>query len=177
MTHREAVERFLASKRIALVGVSRNPKDFSRAVFTALVKAGYEVVPVNPGVEELEGRRCFARLSGVAPPVEAALLMVASAQAEEVTRDAIDAGVKQVWFHRGVGPGAASPAALELCAKAGVAVVDELCPFMVLQPPTGWAHRLHGWFRLRSLARNDARALPPGPGLGSLSPDSGRGRG
>lgn len=162
MTHREAAQRFLASKRIAVVGVSRNPKDFSRAVFSALAKAGYDVVPVNPGVEAVEGHRCFPRLSEVAPPVEGALLLVSSAQAEAVTRDAIAGGVKQLWFHRGAGPGAASPAALALCAQAGVAVVAELCPFMVLPPPSWWGHRLHAWFRFRSLASREARALPAG---------------
>ena len=39
---------FLAQRRIALVGVSRNPRDLSRTLFRELRRRGYDVVPVNP---------------------------------------------------------------------------------------------------------------------------------
>jgi len=39
---------FLAQRRIALVGVSRDPRDLSRALFRELRGRGYDVVPVHP---------------------------------------------------------------------------------------------------------------------------------
>ena len=39
---------FLAQRRIALVGVSRDPRDLSRTLFRELRRRGYDVVPVNP---------------------------------------------------------------------------------------------------------------------------------
>jgi predicted CoA-binding protein len=154
-----AARRFLALRRIAVVGASRDPQDFSRAVLRALAARGHDVVPVNAaGAEELEGRRAFARLSAVSPPVQGAILLVPPAQADDVAAEAIAAGVRHLWFHRGTGAGAASPAALSRCAAAGVEVVAGLCPFMVLSG-VGWPHRLHGWLRRRALAR----AAPPPP--------------
>ena len=47
-TTRAEIDKFLSNHRIALVGVSRNPQDFSRAVFRELTARGYDVVPVNP---------------------------------------------------------------------------------------------------------------------------------
>jgi predicted CoA-binding protein len=44
----EIIEDFLAQKRISMIGVSRNPKDFSAALFEELRKRGYEVIPINP---------------------------------------------------------------------------------------------------------------------------------
>jgi uncharacterized protein len=42
------IRDFLAHKRFAMVGVSRQPKDFSRSLFHEFLNRGYEAVPVNP---------------------------------------------------------------------------------------------------------------------------------
>ncbi len=140
------VQEFLSSRRIALVGFSRNPKDFSRMLDAQFRARGYEVVPVHPEATEVDGRRAFPRVGAIDPAVEAALLLVPPAQAEAVVRDCLDAGVRRVWFHRGGGKGSATPEALALCAARGVTPVQGLCPMMVL-PGASWPHRLHGWFR------------------------------
>ena len=151
----QAAERFLQLRRFAFVGVSRNSADFSRRVYDAFVARGYDVVPVNPALPDLDGRKAFARVAEITPPVEGVFLLVPPAAAERAASEALAAGVRQLWFHRGGGPGAASPAALAECAAAGVTPVTDLCPFMVL-PGTGLGHRLHGWFRRRSLAKHQA---------------------
>ncbi len=145
------VKEFLASRRIALVGFSRNPKDFSRMLDAQLRERGYEVVPVHPEGGERDGRRAFPRVSAIEPPVEGALLLVPPALAESVVRDCLDAGLRRIWFHRGGGKGSASQEALALCKARGVTPVQDLCPMMVL-PGASWPHRLHGWFRARGRA-------------------------
>ncbi|HET8734100.1 MAG TPA: CoA-binding protein, partial [Anaeromyxobacteraceae bacterium] len=142
------VQEFLSSRRVALVGHSRSPRDFSRMVDAELRRRGYDVVPVHPEGGEREGRTCFRTVKEVQPPVEAALLFVPPAGAEAAVRDCLEAGVRRIWFHRGAGRGSASPEALALCAARGVDPVVDLCPMMVL-PGAGWGHRIHGWFRTR----------------------------
>jgi predicted CoA-binding protein len=144
----EEAAAFLRARRVALVGASRSEKDFSRAVMKELVRRGYEVVPVNPAVSDVEGRHAFARVSDVTPPPEAALVMTPSSHAEEIVKDCVAAGVREIWFHRGAGAGSASPAALALCAASGIHAVKDLCPFMAL-PGCGFPHRLHGFLRRR----------------------------
>jgi predicted CoA-binding protein len=148
----QAAESFLKLRRFALVGVSRNPQDFSRGLLRELLARGYDVVPVNPAAQEIEGRRAFARIAEVAPPVQGALLLLPPAQAEGAAREVLDAGVRHVWFHRGGGPGAGSPEAVALCQAMGVTPVTDLCPFMMLAG-AGWFHRLHGHLRKKSVAR------------------------
>jgi len=148
----EGARRFLAVRRIALLGVSRQPRDFSRAVMRELLRRGYDVVPVNPAGGEAEGRPLLARVADAVPPVEAALLMTPPARTAEAARQCLAAGVRLLWLHRGGGAGASSPEALALCRAAGVEPVTGLCPFMAL-PGAGWFHRLHGFFRHRELAR------------------------
>jgi predicted CoA-binding protein len=147
-TDLEAARRFFAAKRIAVVGVSRDEKDFSRFVLRELARRGHDVVPVNPGAREIEGRRAFARVTDVVPRVDAALLLTAPAQTERVLADCAAAGIRSVWLHRGAGVGAATPAALALCTAHGIEAVHGLCPFMAL-PGAAFPHRVHGFFRTR----------------------------
>ena len=56
MTTIHDVEDFLALDRIAMVGVSRNPKDFSRLLFREMCDRGYDMVPINLVAEEIDGR-------------------------------------------------------------------------------------------------------------------------
>ena len=57
---KEAAGQFLANRRIAVAGVSRNPKGHgSNIVYLRLKQRGYEVLAVNPNVDEVEGDACF----------------------------------------------------------------------------------------------------------------------
>ena len=141
-----SVQQFLSSRRIALVGFSRNPKDFSRVLDAQLRQRGYEVVPVHPELAEVDGRRAFTRVGAIDPAVDAALVMVPPSLAESVVRDCLDAGVRRIWLHRGAGKGSATPEALDLCRSRDVIPIRDLCPMMAL-PGASWPHRLHGWLR------------------------------
>src|SRR5512139_3601212 len=104
------VARFLAHRRIAFVGLSRDPGDFSRAVYRAWRERGYDVVPVNASGGEVDGVPCARRVQDVVPAVEAAFLMTPPAATEQVVRECAEAGVRDVWMHRGAGTGAVSAA-------------------------------------------------------------------
>jgi predicted CoA-binding protein len=145
-TSLESIEDFLAQKRIAIVGMSREAKSMSEAVFKELSKRGYDVVPVNPNVQEVMGRKCFARVQDIQPPVEAALLMTSPAVTEAVVKDCVECGIKRIWMHRGVGQGSVSEKAIEVCRERGIRVVPGECPLMFL-PQRDGIHSLHGFIR------------------------------
>lgn len=139
---RSDIESFLSLHRIAMVGVSHDAKHFSRAVFRAWRGRGYDVVPVNPGVEHIEGARSFARVQDVAPAPDAALVMTPARAAEQVVADCAAAGIRRVWLYR------RSPAAEALCVRSGIESIAGECPMMFL-PDMAWPHRLHRWFHSR----------------------------
>jgi predicted CoA-binding protein len=147
----------LAGRRIALVGASRDPRDFSRYLLRELRRRGHEVVPVNPAGGEMEGIPVLARVADARPPVDAAILLTPPGRTEEAVRACLDAGVRALWLHRGGGPGSATPEAVALCRARGVEPVTDLCPFMAFAD-AGWGHRLHGWFRRRALHGGGAPA-------------------
>ena len=146
MTSRKDIDDFLGLKRVAVVGVSRNPKDFSRSLFRELRARGYDAVPVNPAVSEVDGVRCFARLGDVTPPAGGALLMTSPSVTEEVVRECAAAQVGMVWMYRAVGAGAVSASAVAYCREQGIRAIEGECLFMVL-PNTGLPHRIHGFVR------------------------------
>jgi predicted CoA-binding protein len=142
MATKATIDLFLSDHRLAVVGVSRDGKDFSRAVFRAVLARGYDAVPVNPAGGEMEGRACARSVGAVRPPVEAALLLTPPAATSEVVKECADAGVRRVWMHRGGGRGAVSDDAVAFCREHGMEVVDGACPFMFL-PRTGFLHGVH----------------------------------
>ena len=142
----ETIEDFLAQKRIAMIGVSRNPKDFSSALFEELRKRGYDMVPVNPKVSAVLGQPCYARVQDIQPPVDAALLMTTPEITDEVVTDCADAGIRRIWMYRAGGKGAVSEKAVAFCQERGIQVVPGQCPFMFL-PGAAGVHKFHGFVR------------------------------
>jgi predicted CoA-binding protein len=138
------IDDFLGRTRIAIVGLSRDSKDFSHGVFREMSQRGYDLVPVNPCAEELEGKRCFARVQDIDPPVEGALLMTSPQETEQVVRDCAEAGIRRVWMHRGAGRGAVSRAAVDFCHKNNIHLVGGHCPLMFLDGGA-FIHRAHGF--------------------------------
>lgn len=144
MTSREMINDFLRQKRIAIAGVSRQHRDFTRVMFNEFVRRGYDVVPVNPSAGEIDGRKCFARLQEINPPVDGVLVMTKPAAAEAVVNDCAEAGVKRVWLYRATGSGAVSRKAVEFCEARDINVIAGGCPFM-FWPDSNFFHRLHGF--------------------------------
>ena len=142
----ETIEDFLSQKRIAIVGISRNPASDSARLFEELYRRGYDVVPVNPNTTQIEGHRCFARVQDIRPAVEAALLMTSPDITESVARDCAEAGIRRIWMYRATGKGSVSPEAVAFCQEQGIRLVPGQCPFMFL-PGSAGIHRFHGLVR------------------------------
>jgi len=145
-TTRGDIDSFLGHHRIAMVGVSRDPKHFSRYLFRELCARGYEIVAVNPAATEVEGHPCFANVKAIEPPVEAVLVMTPPSETIKVVDDCAYAGIHEIWMHRGGGQGSVSQVAVALCREKGIRVVAGECPFMFL-PNTQFPHRVHGFIR------------------------------
>jgi predicted CoA-binding protein len=146
MTNLQDIRSFLALRRLAVVGVSRRPNDFTRMLFREFRQRGYDLVPVNPALAEVDGIPCVAKIQDVSPPAEGALLLTSPSVTEKVLEGCLEAGIQRVWLYRAAGAGAVSATSISFCQSHGISVVGGECPFMFL-PETGWFHRLHGFCR------------------------------
>ncbi len=145
-TSLKQISEFLAQKRLAMVGVSRNPSDFTRTLYAEFKKRGYDIVPVNPNLSDLDGQRCYARVQDIQPGVDGVLVVTPSRATDQVVRDCAEAGVSRIWLHRGEGIGSVSDQAVAFCQEHGINVVVGHCPFMFL-PETPFFHRMHGFVK------------------------------
>jgi len=146
MSRRERIDDFLSQKRLAVVGVSRNRHDFTRVLFREFCQRGYDMVPVNPNLSEVEGRACYGRVQDVTPPVDGVLVMTSPSATDQVVRDCAEAGVSRVWMYRAGGQGAVSPNAVAFCEEKNIGVVPGECPYMFFRD-AGFIHRAHGFIR------------------------------
>src|SRR4051794_3486107 len=127
---KEAAEEFLAQKRIAVAGVSRDPKQPANLIYRRLRDSGHEVFAVNPNAGEVEGDRCFPSVDAVPERLDGVVVVTPPAAAAGVVDDCARAGVPRVWLHRGMGPGSLTPEAVERCASHGISVIPGGCPNM-----------------------------------------------
>jgi predicted CoA-binding protein len=131
MQIQEAASEFLANKRVAVTGVSRHPKGHgSNVVYKRLRDRGYEVYPVNPNADEVEGDRCYHDLRSLPDGVDAVVIGTRPEIAEETMRECAEVGIKHVWMHRGPGAGSVSKPAADYGRQQGIAVIDGGCPCM-----------------------------------------------
>ena len=127
----EAASTFLASKRVAVTGVSRTPANHgSNTVYRRLRERGYEVFAVNPNAREVEGVRSYPDLKSIPGGVQAVVIGTRPEIAMDTMRECADLGITQVWMHRGPGAGSVSPAATEFGRQHGITVIDGGCPLM-----------------------------------------------
>ncbi|HEX8984314.1 MAG TPA: CoA-binding protein [Bryobacteraceae bacterium] len=142
-TSLRSIREFLALKRIAVAGASRNPNDFNAQLFRDLLKLGYDAVPVNPQASDIGGVPCYESVGKIDPPVEGVLVMTRPAQAEQIVGECHTAGIRKVWLYRAAGEGAVSPATVDFCRRNGMDVVAGECPYMFLKGAP-WYHKIHG---------------------------------
>lgn len=81
---------------VALVGASKTPGKIGNAIMNNILSSGYEgaLFPVNPKESDIDGIKCYPRVSEIPGAVEMAVLTVPSVKALEVARDCGEAGVK-----------------------------------------------------------------------------------
>ncbi len=135
---------FLAQKRIAIVGVTRDKQGWGRTLYDEFKKRGYDTYAINPA-RAIEGIQCYGALRELPQKPDGVLLVVPPNVTEQVVREVAELGIPRVWMHRSGGAGAVSEAAIQFCKEKKIAVVYGVCPFMYLQPQ-GFGHKLHYTF-------------------------------
>ncbi len=110
------VHDFLAQKRLAVAGVSRNNSrhPVGNLIYQRLKRTGHDVFPVNPHMQTFEGDRCYPDLQSIPGGVDGVVIITRPETTERIVRDCSDAGVQRVWMHQSLGKGSSvSPAAVE----------------------------------------------------------------
>jgi predicted CoA-binding protein len=139
---KDAAAEFLTHKRVAVTGVSRKPASHgSNVVYQRLKERGYDVYPVNPNAEEIEGDRCFPDLHAIPGGVEAVVIGTRPERAQATIEECADLGIKDVWMHRSFGGGSVDEEAARYGREHGMTVIDGGCPLM-FEPTSDPGHKV-----------------------------------
>lgn len=132
------INEFLNSNAIAIVGVSKEEKSFSRVMLKAFVSRGYKVFVVNPNANSIDCFHCYHSITQLPKNVEAIYILKRKDIAIQLAREAATQGIKKIWIHIKCD----SPDLKEISKEYGVSIIAGECFFMWAEPVKG-IHRFH----------------------------------
>jgi uncharacterized protein len=140
MVSKASIDTFLNQRKLAILGVSRNKKEFSNSVYRLLKERGYTVYPVNPYTENIEGDRCYPNIKALTEQVDGVLILLPPKKTEQVLPEIASAGIRQVWIQQM----SDTKEAIEFCKQHNIEVIYGECILMFMEP-LSFPHRLHRW--------------------------------
>lgn len=120
---------FADMKTVAVVGLSPKENRPSNMVARYLIKAGYTVIPVNPGHAQILALKCYPDLNAIEQQVDVVDIFRRSDQVEPIVAGAISIGAKVIWMQEGV----VNEQAASLARQAGLQVIMNRCLKIELQ--------------------------------------------
>lgn len=112
-----------SSRVVAVVGLSPKEDRPSNRVASYLKKAGYKIIPVNPGQTEILGEKCYKSLLDAPDKIDIVDVFRRSEEALAVAQDAVKIGARVLWLQEEV----VNEAAAALARAAGLEVVMDRC--------------------------------------------------
>ncbi len=122
----ELVKEFMEKKSFAVIGATDNTEKYGNRIVKNLKKRGYEVYPVNPGLKEVEGLKCYADLYELPCKVDVVDFVVPPEVTEVVLEDCKKLDLQRIWLQ----PGSESKKAIDYCHENSMQVVHDLCVMM-----------------------------------------------
>ncbi len=122
----DLIKEFIAQKKFAVVGATDNPEKYGHQVLVNLKNRDYEVYPVNPRLETIEGMKCYATLSELPVKVDVVDFVVPPAATESILDECLKLGLNRIWLQ----PGSESEAAIRFCQENNLKVVHSVCVMM-----------------------------------------------
>jgi predicted CoA-binding protein len=119
----EIAEILQKAKRIAVVGLSNNPERTSYMVAKAMKDAGYEIIPVNPTIDEWEGIKAVKTLKDIDGHVDIVNVFRRPEHLPEIAREFVQIDADVFWAQLGV----VNEEAYEFLKEKGYTVVMDRC--------------------------------------------------
>jgi len=130
MNIRDTINEFVTNKKIAIAGVSRDPKKFGNILYCTLRDKGYEVFPINPNAHSIDGCFCYNTVKDLPAGISELLITTAPKDTENVVKEAIEKGIKNIWIQNG----SETDSAIKLAQQNNVRLVTRSCILMYADP-------------------------------------------
>lgn len=115
--------RSRAPRTLAVIGLSDDPRKPSHSVSAYMQQAGYRILPVNPGLTEVLGERCYPSLRDLPVQPDVVNVFRLPRYIPAIVDEMIALGLRDLWVQLGI---LHLPAA-ETAERAGLRVVMDRC--------------------------------------------------
>ena len=123
MNKPETIDQIFKMKTVAVVGMSPKPERPSHYVGMYLKEQGYDIIPVNPGHNEIAGMISYPSLLDIPVKVDVVDVFRRPEHAVPISEAAVEIGAKALWLQDGV----INQEASKLAEDAGLLVVMNDC--------------------------------------------------
>lgn len=115
------------AKTIAVVGVSDNPNKTANQIAEYLLRVGYTVIPVNPMLEEWNGRKAYPSVESIPGRIDIVDVFRRSEFLAGVAEDAVRHGDVGLVFNQ---LGLSSLEAEQIARDAGLDYIENRCLYV-----------------------------------------------
>ncbi len=102
LTDEEIKEIYKKYRKIAVVGMSRNPEKPAHYVPRYLMENGYEIIPINPTADEILGKKVYKSISDVPEDTEILNVFRPSDEVPKIVEEALKKNFKVIWLQEGI---------------------------------------------------------------------------
>ncbi len=119
----EQIRDILSLKRIAVIGMSKNPSKAAHRVPKYLSDNGYDIIPVNPTAREILGKRCYDSVLEINDDIDIVDVFRPSDKVLTFIQDAIKKKPRVIWLQEGIHNAEAE----QIARDEGIRVVFNRC--------------------------------------------------
>lgn len=141
MVSKKQIDNFFSAKRYGFAGVSGNMKKFPHKIFKDLILKDYDMIPVNPKYEEIDGFICFRTVESLPKDVNSMLIMTPKDQTMQVIKDSLDNDINNIWVQQG----AENDEIIDFAKKSNANIITGECIMMYAEPVKS-IHKVHRFF-------------------------------
>ena len=123
------MKEMLGLKKWAVVGATENQDKFGYKIYSMLKEKDYHVTPINPVYDSVDGDKCYNSLKDMDEIPDCVSVVVSPKRAIKAVHDAIDLGIKRMWFQ----PGAFDEDVISLAEDNGINIVFYNCVLVELK--------------------------------------------
>ena len=119
----EEILEILKMKKVAVVGMSKNPDKAAHYVPKYLHENGYDITPVNPNAKIIIKKQCYDKITDVPDEIDIVDVFRPSEHVLTIIKEAIKKKPKVIWLQEGIH----NKEAEQLARDTGIDVVYNRC--------------------------------------------------
>ncbi|MFW5760839.1 MAG: CoA-binding protein [Cyclobacteriaceae bacterium] len=131
------IDQFLACKKFAIAGVSRNKHKFGNTIFKELKNKNFDIVPISPNMDSFEGEKCYYSVGDLPSDVEALIIVTKPEASLTLLKEAANKGIRNIFLQQG----AQNKEIIEYAESTGINLICQQCILMFANP--SGIHKFH----------------------------------